>query len=69
MLTSSIETYLNIVMQHLSDLLVETAAWPETAQSDLYSFWTPGQDTNVSTHASSLCLWDTHVFSSTLGQA
>jgi hypothetical protein len=39
MLQSGIQPYLNALMQHLSDLMVEAAAWPEPAQAHLYAFW------------------------------
>jgi hypothetical protein len=36
---SDIQPYLDVLMQHLSDLMVEAGAWPEEAQTHLYAFW------------------------------
>jgi hypothetical protein len=36
---SRIDPYLDIIMQHLSDLMVAAATWPDATQSHLYSFW------------------------------
>ena len=36
---SGIQPYLDVLMLHLSDLMVEAAAWPAPAQTHLYAFW------------------------------
>jgi hypothetical protein len=39
MYLSPIDPYLDIVMQNLSDLIIEAAVWPEAMQAHLYLFW------------------------------
>jgi hypothetical protein len=39
MLQSRIQPYLDVLMQHLSDLMVEAESWPDIAQVHLYAFW------------------------------
>jgi hypothetical protein len=37
---SSLDAHLDVVMQHLSDLMFAAAAWLDATQAHLYSFWT-----------------------------
>ena len=39
MLQSRIQPYLDVLMQHISDLMVEAEAWPDHAQTHLYALW------------------------------
>ena len=37
---SKLNPYLDVVTQHLSDLMVDADSWPTVMQVNLYSFWT-----------------------------
>jgi hypothetical protein len=39
MLLSPTDPYFDILIQHLSDLMIEASEWPESLQTHLYSFW------------------------------
>ena len=39
MLLSQRHPYFEILMQHLSDLMIEATQWPETTQFQFYAFW------------------------------
>ena len=39
MFQAYIQPYLDMLMQHLSDLMVVAETWPDTAQTHLYAFW------------------------------